>query len=370
MKIAYILGSLNRGGMETLLLDVFKNASKASCDFIGIHRKDGALKNDFYATKKKFVKLSPRFPFDLIYFYKLRKVLKNEKIQIVHAQQPIDALYAWLATLFSTIKVVLTVHGFGNLNKKNRLTDFIIKRTHKNIFVSQSQRDFYIKKHGLNPAKQKVVYNGISFEKFNCKYVIPDFLKDIDLTQPKLKMAMVGNFVNVRSQDCVCRFLKLLYDEGVSFDFYFVGKKSDTEPWLYDNCVNYCKENELTGCVHFLGSCDNVPIILAQMDAFVYSTDHDTFGIAVVEAIAAGIPVFVNDWGVMIEITGQGEWATIYKTQDEEDLLKKFMQFLQQKTIYQQKAIDASAKVRDKYSIEKHLENLEKEYQSIVISKQ
>ena len=47
MKIAYMLGSLNRGGMETLLLDVFKNARIAEYSFIGIHRKGGKYQPDF-----------------------------------------------------------------------------------------------------------------------------------------------------------------------------------------------------------------------------------------------------------------------------------------------------------------------------------
>ena len=376
-----MLGSLNRGGMETLLLDVFKNASKASFDFIGIHRKDGALKNDFQATGQKLICLSPKFPFDLLYFYKLRKLLKSENIQIVHAQQPIDALYAWIATLFSTIKVVLTFHGFGNF-EKNRLTDFIIKRTDKNIFVSDYQREFYTKKYHLKPEKQQTVYNGVSFEKIDSANEIPDFLCHCGLDpqspnnsgdsdfrrndRTKLKMAMIGNFVSVRDQHTVCRFLKLLHNESVAFDFYFIGKKSDTEPWLYDDCVQYCSENGLQDYVHFLGSRNDVPAILKNMDAFVYSTDHDTFGIAVVEAMAARIPVFVNDWEVMVEISNHGEWATIYKSKDENDLLAKFMLFLQQKEIYQQKAINTSAKVRETFSIEKHLQNLAKEYQRVL----
>ena len=51
MKIAYMLGSLNRGGMETLLLDVFKNARIAEYSFIGIHRKGGNYQSEFYATQ-------------------------------------------------------------------------------------------------------------------------------------------------------------------------------------------------------------------------------------------------------------------------------------------------------------------------------
>ena len=359
-----MLGSLNRGGTETLLLDIFKNASKANFDFIGIYRKDGILKNDFYATESTFFKLSPKFPFDIFYFLKLRRLLKKENIQIIHAQQYLDAFYAWLACLGTDIKIVLTFHGYDSLNKteKSKLLTFIARRTDRNIFVSRSQRKFYIEKYCLKPDRQAVVYNGISFGKFDDKYEISDFLKKIDSPQARLKMAMVGNFVRGRAQNCVCRFLKLLHDEGVAFNFYFVGARNDAEPWRYDDCVQYCQENGLNDCVHFLGSRNDVPAILKNMDAFVYSSDHDTFGIAVIEAIAAGVPVFVNDWEVMMEITNYGEWATIYKTQNERNLLEKFLLFLQNRDEYKNRALEAAQKVRQQFSIEKHIMELENVY--------
>jgi len=365
MKVAYLLGSLSRGGTETLLLDVFKNASKANFDFLGIHRKTGALQADFYATGISFFHLSPKFPFDIVYFYKLRKLLKREKINVVHAQQSLDTLYARIACLGTKIKVVQTLHGYDNLtDKKNKLMSLAFKLTDKNIFVSNFQREYYTKKYKLKPEKQVTVYNGTSFNKFDFKYNTPDFLQNFS-PSAKLKMAMVGNFVRVREQNSVCKFLKLLYDKGVAFNFYFIGKKNEAEPWRYDDCVQYCAENGLNDCVHFLGSRDDVPAILQNIDAFIYSTDHDTFGIAVIEAIAVGLPVFVNDWGVMQEITNNGEWATIYKTKDEQDLLKKVLVFLQYKEKYQVKAQKTAEKVREKFSIEKHINELSKVYNNL-----
>ena len=34
MKVAYLLGSLNRGGLETFMLGAFKNKNKADFDFV------------------------------------------------------------------------------------------------------------------------------------------------------------------------------------------------------------------------------------------------------------------------------------------------------------------------------------------------
>jgi len=41
MKVSYLLGSLNRGGTETLTLDVFRKAATNGLELIGIYRKKG-----------------------------------------------------------------------------------------------------------------------------------------------------------------------------------------------------------------------------------------------------------------------------------------------------------------------------------------
>jgi glycosyltransferase involved in cell wall biosynthesis len=362
MKIAYLLGSLNRGGTETLLLDVFKNADKAGFKFIGIHRKGGAYRDDFYAAKSKLYQLSPKFPFDPVYLFKLRRLLKQEETDIVHAQQSLDAVYARIACYGTRIKVVQTLHGFDNLNdKKNKIVALSFKFTHKNIFVSNFQRAYYADKYALSADKQAIVYNGINFDKFK-------------IAQPraesgKLVLGSVGNFVSVRDQHTICRFLDLLNRQGVEFDFYFVGAESKAEPWRYQECAKYCTDKGLSDKVHFLGSRQDVPELLALWDAFIYSTDHDTFGIAVIEAIAVGIPVFVNDWEVMREISENGKFAALYKTKNERDLLEKFLVFLQNREEYRTKARKAAGKVREKFSIEKHISELSKTYNSLLFEK-
>jgi glycosyltransferase involved in cell wall biosynthesis len=101
------------------------------------------------------------------------------------------------------------------------------------------------------------------------------------------------------------------------------------------------------------------------MDAFIYATDHGTFGIAVIEAIAAGLPTFVNDWEVMTEVTGNGKWASVYKSNDAEDFCAKFMDFVANIDQYKKQAIDNAKAVREEYSIEKHIDTLDKVYRSL-----
>ena len=376
MKIAYLLGSLNRGGTETLLLDVFRNAAANQLEAIAIYRKSGVLEPDFINSPVPHNKLS--FQKNIFsYFFRLRKILINQNIKCVHAQQPLDALLAWIATPGLGIKIILTLHGYDlqESGLGNMILSFILKRTDTNIYVSNAQRAYYQKKYGLDENKQRVVYNGISFNKFDGAFASTrgatlsrtpskeNTLRDeLKLTPDTRLFGTVGNFNKVRDQWTICKFLKFLKKEDVSFHFVFIGKRVENSSDLYDDCVKYCRQNNLLENVSFLGSREDVPDILSQLDAFVYATDHDTFGIGVVEAMAVGIPVFVNDWMVMSEITDNGKYATLYKTKDEQDLLRHFLLFLQDKTDFLTKGANASSFVRHKYSIEKHIENLKQVY--------
>jgi len=382
MRIAYLLGSLNRGGTETLLLDVFRNAGKSNLNAIGLYRKSGALEKEF---KESGLQISKVKALNFIgYILQLRKQLLKNNINIAHAQQPIDALYALLACTGTGIKIILTFHGydFNETILGRWIIRFIIKQTDGNIFVSEALLKHYQQKYQLNPDNQQVVCNGISFDKLDASDTlratassnIPvtvssvktcspmSIRKEIKLSSDTHLFGTVGNFVPGRDQLTLCRFLKLLNEQNVDFHFVFVGKRTDYLPKIYDDCVRFCEQNNLSDRVSFLGSRNDVPFILHQLDAFLYSTDHDTFGIAVVEAMAVGIPVFVNDWDVMKEITGNGKYATLYKTKDENDLLREFMLFLQNKALYQTKANEASIFVRKQYSIEKHIDELKKVY--------
>ncbi len=361
MKIAYLFGSLNRGGTETLMLDVCRNLQQADSEAIGVYRKKGVLEDDFLSTKIPFYFL-PILKNRLRYIYRLRKLLIKNQITIVHAQQPIDALYAYFACLGTRIKILLTMHGF-DVNVSRRLLSFILKRTTANVYVSYYQKKYYVDKYKLKADRQLVVYNGIDFDKLSIKQdTSKDIRTELNLSQGTILLGMVGNFNLVRNQMFVCRFLKLLHEQGVDFHFVFAGKRIESMADRFDNCVAYCQDHHLSSKVTFLGVRNDVPSILQALDAFVYATEHDTFGIAVAEAIAAGVPVFVNDWAVMHEITEQGALATLYRSDNEQDLLKKFLVFLKHRVEVMEASQRQSMLVKQKYGIKQHIINLKDIY--------
>jgi glycosyltransferase involved in cell wall biosynthesis len=265
------------------------------------------------------------------------------------------------------VTIVTTFHGFPFSDAPKLYRKLVYGRSRKIICVSRYEKSVYEKKWKL-PALNKlcVVYNGIDFTKLNN----PDSDSSSALVTDKnaLNMMMVGSFRSGRSHLFVCRVADELNKKGIPFNLYFVGKKVPSEPQRYDSCVKFCAGHGLSERVHFLGERNDVPSLLRQMDLFIYSSEHDTFGIAVLEAMASGLPVIVNDWEVMKEVSGNGKYATLYETDNVEDCLSKILAFNQKMAtspeILKEDNLHISKEIQNQYSIENHIRGLYEIYKS------
>ena len=355
-RIAYMFGGMNRGGAETIMLDLFRNYHHAPYSFIGIHRKRGPYLDAFYNAGPTLCQLAPRKYGFVRYLLLLRKLLKKESITVVHTQHWLDCIYAWLATLGMCIQIVNTFHGFYSMKGLyGFLCRMSIRMADDVCYVSKYEQEWYQRQMKIADEKCHVIYNGVDFEKID---KVESRESIVESKRPKL--CMVGNFMTGRDHLTLMRALTKVKS---NFDFYFIGKRSDAKPYIYDECVRICEENEMTN-VHFMGARSDVPALLKQMDGFVYSTDHDTFGIAVVEAMAAGLPIAVNDWPVMKEVCGEttDNYVRYFKSKDADSCAVSITKLLHDISTaskdFKQKCQHNSIFVREKYSIENYIATL------------
>ncbi len=359
MKVAYMLGGMNRGGAETIMLDLFRNHRYASFPFIGIHRKGGAYQNDFYATGQRMIQLAPKRLGYVRYLIQLRRLLKAEGITVVHTQLWLDCIYAWLATIGMRVQIVNTFHGFYSMKGLNGfLCRMSIRMADDVCFVSKYEQEWYQRQMRIKDNRCHVIYNGVDFTKLDRNE------GSSELEGANIRLCMVGNFMTGRDHLTLIKALQLLKGREIDdFDFYFIGRRHDATPQIYDECVRICEENEMKN-VHFLGGRGDVPALLRQMDGFVYSTDHDTFGIAVVEAMANGLPIVVNDWPVIKEVCGESEenYVCYFKSKDVESCAEAIQQILKDlekpTKKFKSRCAHNAIWARERYSIESYIATL------------
>ena len=358
MKICYLLGGVNSGGLEHLVLDIFSNSKSSNFQFSCVYRNDGNLLEKFKQTGISLTKIKPNKRNYIKYFRELRNYILINKIDIVHAHVEIDAFYAWIALRNTGVKIILTSHGYnydGNYIFK-KISKFALKHVDYNLFVSDALKNYYNLHYDLDKSKSFTLYNGVSTSKLQSTNNL-NLKKEFNLPDNSKIIGMVANFHGTgKDQITLCRAMNELVNKNQNLYLFFVGAFSDKTENSYTECYQYCKENNLLSNILFLGPRSNVPEIISNFDCFTYSSNHDTFGLAIVEAMLLKVPTLINDLPPFLEISNNGEFTTIFKSKNISHFINKLNQILEND---QKIAIEKSYSwACSSFSIEKHIENL------------
>jgi glycosyltransferase involved in cell wall biosynthesis len=374
MRVLHLLDSLNRGGAETLCLDVCRHAHANGLDLTFAATGGGELEDDFRRSGADFVRLSRTLPLDLKLAGQLRELILEREIEVVHCHQAVEALHAYLATRRSSnsgnnkrrVKRVLSFHLCA-ADAKNRLAlKFLAPRMDANVTVSRELLSCLEREGKFATGKNfHVVYNGVDASRLGA--TDGDLRAELKLTKSELLCGMVGNFYadGRKDQLTVCRALPEVFARVPEAHFVFAGGHAEDAARIYEECVDYCREQGIAGRVHFLGTRPDVAGVLGALDLFVFSSRKDSFGVAVVEAMLAGVPAVVSDIGALLEVTNSGEYASVFRTGDANDLAQKIVALANDRERRRELADQARSWATREFGIETHIENLLKLYNSL-----
>lgn len=367
MKVLYLSDSLNRGGAEILALDICRNAAENNLNLIFTATGGGDLEEDFRASDTEFIRLRRHFPIDLFVVSKLRQIIKSRQIKIIHANQAVEGIHAFLAASATGAKVVLSHHGFVQ-NKKNRQTlKFLIPRVAKNVYVSESLRRWYLGETGLDAdVNYRILYNGVDEKRL--AYTGESLKSELGLPADALLVGMISNFYAAprKDQTTLCRAFVEMAQKLPRAHLVLVGKIEQGAETKFAECVEICKENNLSERAHFLGQRADVPKILDSLDVFVLSSLHEGLPIAAIEAMLARKPCVFSDIEPLSEISKGGEYAAHFQTGNADALAEKLLKLAENRDLRTDLADRAYRYAKENFSIEAHIENLKKLYESIV----
>lgn len=382
MNILHILGSLNIGGAENLVASLMEIASKGDSSnkysIVYMHRSDKERVELFKKSSDvTFLECKKGLGNTCKFIKALRKYIKTNNIDIIHCHNNIDAYWAYLASLKTSVKkIVLTVHGlnlnFNFLRNKFKVfpyTDrFICKRV-SITYVSGVTSDYYKNTYNYRELEGKIIYNGVAFREPNTE--IGYLSQEKWMQRGKPVFGMVGNFnTPVRLQLTLCRALAILknrYNGNLPFSFIFVGAQNTQFLHLYSDCVDLCKQNgSFEKEVFFLGARTDVPQIMNSLDGYVYCSSGDTFGLSVIEAIGAGLPTICSNIATFKEILYNGKLGYLVNNTPEEfaDAIQMLYNNITNK---KEPLLDgvlnvAPAIVKENYSLKKCLNAFEAKY--------
>lgn len=371
-----MLDSLNRGGAEMLCLDVARNAGRHGFDLTFVASGGGDLESDFASSGTDFIRLQRRFPIDPLLVQRLRKIITERGIEVVHAQQAVEAIHLYLATRGTNVKCLMSLQNYI-LDRKNRIaTEWIVPRMDAVCPVSDSMQEWFRNGEGFDITDRFFVLpNGVDRSR-----LVPtrpssqqSLRNELGISTNSHLLGMVGNFYpDVRKdQLTICKALPQVLADRNDVHFVFVGSVHAGAEEYFEKCHKICNDARLDQRVHFVGKRADIPDILAELDLFVFSSVQEGLPVAAVEALLMGVPMLVSDIPPLLEVTGNidGEqpYSAVFTTGDPEDLALNLDRLLSEPDELRGLGESAKALAPKRYSIEAHLDRLMTVYETIRI---
>ena len=99
--------------------------------------------------------------------------------------------------------------------------------------------------------------------------------------------------------------------------------------------------------MRFVGKQEQIEEILAIADLFVLTSDYESFGLAALEAMAAGVPVISTNAGGLPEINIDGKTGYLGNVGDIKTMSEQAIQLLLDETLLKEFKINAAAQARN-----------------------
>lgn len=375
MKILHTLDSLNRGGAEMLTLDVCRNASNAGFEMTFVATGGGDLEDEFKSSGPEFIRLDRRFPIDPFLVRALRKIILDRDIQVVHAQQAVEAIHLYFATRGTGVKCVISLQAYI-LDQKNRLaTKWIVPRMDRVCPVSESMQEWYRTGESFTITdRYRVLHNGVDPNRLQpTRDVNSRTLRaELGIADDEFLMAMVGNFYPDRRKDqlTICRALTTIFREVSNARFVFVGAAHAGAEDYFKKCKAVCTEAGIESRVNFVGKRSDIVDILGEIDLFIFSSVQEGLPVAAVEALMLGTPMVVSDIPPLLEVTrfaGSTEHcAAVFDTGNAADLAQTVIKLVNNPAELETLGKLAANETRRSFGIDAHLARLREIYEEML----
>jgi len=319
MNLLHLIPSLRKGGAERLVLDICRELSKRKgirCKLVVMHEV-----NEYpHLTKGvNIVFCSSRVVPSITGKW---KVNIRDWQQIVEAFQP-DVIHshlfeaemmsrAWLypkATYFS--------HCHDNMPQLNKLQ--------ANTFINKKKLANYYERTYLLPRYEQVKNQFVAISKDIAKHfkvnlpnslannihLLPNainyktFYCDLPNEPPNLqtiKLISVGSLVPKKNQAFLLQVCKFLREQGLSVELNLLGDGPERA-----KITRLAKEIGMQKTIIMHGNVKDVPSHLHQSHIYVHAATYEPFGLVLLEAMAAGLPVVCLDGGGNKDLMLQGK---------------------------------------------------------------
>ena len=350
LRVLHIISNLNQGGAQKFLIELVNSEkylyekdifvlNQSNKEFF---QKDTESLNIMYSKTKNYWTFRKLF--------EIRAIIRH--YDLVHCHLFQAQYLTVISSFFLKNKPLFITTEHSPYNRRRRpiiklIEIYIYSKYKKIITVSDAVRESLVNWIGFRN-RLVTIYNGIQLKRF-------EGIETSKKTSKYITILMVGRFTAAKNQQQLIKAMSFLKDHYV---LSLVGSGE-----LLNKSAKLVKDLDLSDRIHFHGFDENVLKYYKSASIYVHLVHWEGFGLSVLEAMAAGLPVLsskvdslidiVKDTGLFIETNSPKEIASQIETIISNEILYKLM-------------IEKSLKKATKYSIDITANEYMKVYNALV----
>lgn len=301
-RILFIIDRLNEGAGR-VLYDIVKNIDRERFEPIVVSiYNNGNMVDRFSRMDVKVIFMNKRHGSGLDCIFKIRKIIRKERVDIIHTHNVDSYEYGVPAAWLSGIRnIIHTCHGKSVKTcgfkrfRENLAHKFISLFLDKYVVVSDDLGRYVSRNWCFNRKKIKTIYNGIDTAYYKKVSVHKKLLMKVDCKDEVV--GIVAGLRPVKDHITLIKAMNIVCKEIPDSKLVIVGDGPEKS-----RLVNFVNETGLEKNVLFLGNKENVYELLNCFDVGVLSSLSECLSITLLEGMASEIPFIATNVGGNSEV--------------------------------------------------------------------
>ena len=295
-KVLHVVNRMGYGGIETFLMNVYRNVDRNSIQFdFAVHtdipgdydeeiKKMGGHIYYFTSRRKSFIK----------YYQDWKNFLKNNSDKYIaihmHVSSLTTILPIVLAKKYKMKKRIIHAHSTLQEGKLHQILSALNKkRVNKyatNLIACSTMAGNYV--FGNN--KYEILKNGINIKKFEFdENKRKEIRNKFGIKDNETVYINIGRLIEAKNQTYLLDIFKEIYNEDKSSRLFIIGKGE-----LKDKIEQKIEKSKLKEQITLLENRNDISDILQGMDIFILPSLYEGLPIVAIEAQSAGLKSFIS----------------------------------------------------------------------------
>ena len=327
-SVLQVLPHLNSGGLVSGAVEISEALQKTGMNsFVAsaggrrereITKAGGKVINFSLGSKNPIIML--------LNVYKLSRIIKKYKINIIHARSRAPAWSAYFAAKKMGIPFVTTFHGTYSIqNKLKKKYNSIMVKSDRVIAISRFINNHILSNYNIDKDKIVTIHRGINIERFNYLKVADErlisLLNIFNIPEDSFVVLLPGRITRWKGHILLIEAIFKLQRSDIIC--LFVGDSQGRNKY-YAELEKILDKLKLKNNFRIIPNQSDMATIYKLADVVVSSSlDPEAFGRVIVEAQAMGRPTISANHGGGSEIIIDGLTGWLFKPGDADDLSDK-----------------------------------------------